>query len=116
MCCVRRATLLIRNVPYKLQLQGRAGMLFLPERNERGLKPVAHRAQAVDTGVASGAEGDQKARPMDSRTAMVNGERPLRPTASAAAVVAIENVITVTGKAAAGMRLAPIAAEHNPRA
>ncbi len=86
-------------------------MLFLPKRNERGLDPMAQRGQPVDAGVAGGTKGDEKARSMDSRAAMVNGEGTLGPTALAAPAIAGENLVTVTAKAAAGMRLARIAAD-----
>ena len=47
--------------PIKLQLHGSAGMLLVPERDQRRLDPMAHGAKPVDAGVAGGAKGNQKA-------------------------------------------------------
>jgi hypothetical protein len=44
-------------IPNKLELDGGRGVLFLPERNERGFDPVAKRLGAVKAGMARGADG-----------------------------------------------------------
>ena len=85
-------------------------MLLFPEGNERRLDPMAQRAEAVDAGMASGAQSNQKARLMDPGSAVVHRQRPFRPTAAAAAAVALQNLGAAPGKAAAGMVFLPVAA------
>ncbi len=80
-------------------------MLLVPERDERRFEPAAHRAQPVDAGMAGGTQGNQEARVMDARTAVVDGEFTIRPTGAAAASVALQNLLAVAGEAAAGMRV-----------
>ena len=75
-------------IPNKLKLNGGVGVLFLPERNERGLDPVAQRLGAMEASVAGGAERNQKPRLVHSRPSMMNGQLTLRPTAAAAASIA----------------------------
>ncbi len=58
----------------------------MPDWNQRRLKPVAHRAEPVNAGVAAGAKRNQKALVMDAGTPVVDGEFPLRPTPLAPAI------------------------------
>ena len=78
-------------------------MLLPPEGNERRFDPVAQDAEAVDAGVAGGAEGNQEPGLMDSGSAVVDGEVLVRATGLAAAAVAGEHRLAVVGEAAAGM-------------
>ena len=76
------------------------GMLLAPQRDERRLEPISEGTQPVDLGVAAGAQGDQKARLMDSRPTVVDGELASRPAATASAVVTLQNLVAVAGEAA----------------
>ena len=76
-------------IPSKLQLDGGAGMLFLPERNERRFDPVAQRLRAMEAGVAGSAESNQKPRVMDAGSAMMDDQFPIRPTAPASATIPV---------------------------
>jgi hypothetical protein len=92
-----------------LQLHGRAGVLLVPDRDQRGLEPSAHGAEPVDPGMASGAKGNQESALMDPGTAMMDGELTLRPAPLTPSAVAVENRLAAAGKAPAGMRLFRIA-------
>ena len=81
----------------------------MPKRNQRRLDPVPDGAEPVNPGVAGGAEGNQKARVMNARPAMVNRQLPLRPTGAATAAVALENGVAMSGEAEAGVGLSRIA-------
>jgi hypothetical protein len=48
-------------------------MLLMPDWDQGRLEPVAHGAKAMDPRVASGAERNQKAPLMKTRTAVVDG-------------------------------------------
>ena len=76
-------------IPSKLELDGGAGVLFLPQRNERRLDPMPQRLRAMEAGVAGGAESNQKAWVMDAGPAMMDGEFPVRPTAPAPATIPV---------------------------
>ena len=89
MYCATGMTALIQAIPSKLELDGGAGVLFLPERNEGGFDPVAQRLGAMEAGVAGGAERNQKPWVMNARPAMVDDEFPIRPTAPAPAKIPI---------------------------
>jgi hypothetical protein len=91
-------------------LDGSAGMLLFPEGNERRLDPMAQRAEAVDAGMAGGAQSNQEARLMDPGSAVMDRQFMGRPTAAAAAAVALQNLGAAPGEAAAGMPILPVAA------
>jgi hypothetical protein len=76
-------------IPSKLQLDGGAGMLFGPERNECGFEAVAERLGAVKTPMAGHAERNQKSWVMQARPAVVDNEFPIRPTGPAAATIPV---------------------------
>jgi hypothetical protein len=83
-------------------------VLLVPDGDERGFKPAAHGAKAMDASVASGTKGDQQSALMDPRTSMMDGQFTVRPTPLTAAAVADEHGFALAGKAKAGMRLAEI--------
>ena len=74
-------------------------MLLFPEGNERRLDPMAQRAEAVDAGMASGAQSNQEARLMDPGSAVMDRQFMGRPTAAAGAAVALQNLVAVASKA-----------------
>ena len=94
----------------KLQLHRSAGMLFVPERDQRRFEPAAHRAQPVDASMAGGTQGDQEARVVDARPAVVDGQFTIGPTGAAAPSVTLQNLLAVAGEAAAGMPFLPVTA------
>jgi hypothetical protein len=64
-------------------------MLLFPEGHERRLDPMAQRAEAVDAGMAGGAQGDQPAAVMDAFLTVMDRQLIGRPTTAAAAAVAL---------------------------
>jgi hypothetical protein len=85
-------------------------VLFLPEGNEGFRQKSPQSVQAVDAGVATGAEGNQQVQFADSGCPVMDAERLPCPAAAAPEIVAEKDGIAVAGKVKAGAGLCPVAA------
>jgi hypothetical protein len=65
------------------------GMLFVPERHERGFDPMTKRLKSVDPGMASCAQRDEISSSVDAWPSMMDDEFPVRPTGAVAATVTV---------------------------
>ena len=90
-------------------------MLLGPQFCEQVRDPAVDRAEAMETGVAGPAEGDQSGRGV-SGASMVDDKRRRREADAAGAVVALEDPFPLAGEATAVAALAVVAPLAQPAA
>jgi hypothetical protein len=78
-------------------------VLLSPQGDERLRNPDPQGGQAVEAGVAGGADGNQKIALVDAGLTMMHVEAMPCPAGLAGAAVALENVVAEAGETLAGM-------------
>jgi hypothetical protein len=84
-------------------------VLFLPKGNEGFRQKSPQSVQAVDAGVAAGAEGNQQVQFADSGCPVVDAQSLPRPAAAAPETVPQKHGVAVAGEVKAGAGLCPVA-------
>ena len=78
-------------------------MLLDPEDDQQLRYPDPEGGQAVEAGVAAGADGNQPVAVVDARLTVMHMEPAGRPAGPALVAIAVQNLVAEAGEALAGM-------------
>jgi hypothetical protein len=78
-------------------------VLFGPQLDQRLGYPDPQGAQAVEAGMAGGADGDEQFAPVDARAAVVDVEPVAGPAAPTGPAITLQNLVAQAAEAVAGV-------------